>query len=193
MNILKSTSNVASSDHIPTGTNAVVSSSVEKFVEDFQSSVDVVQLAHDEDLDRLNTHDRGSLTHHNDSYDSILYNYTDHVSQTLKTKRFMKKFFFWVSLSVMMLITILVFVCILVTCLNAGNSNFDAQNYIIPGVSALASFLTTFIVVPKIIAEYLFNSNEDSVMREIVSSIQEYDKYVRHFLKGNTQNNRPRK
>lgn len=62
------------------------------------------------------------------------------------------------------------------------DTDFNVQDYIIPVVTAISSFLTVFIIIPKIIAEYLFNSSEDAVMKDIVSIIQDYDKYVRDNL-----------
>lgn len=43
-------------------------------------------------------------------------------------------------------------------------------------VPALVSFLTIFFVIPKVITEYLFNSEEEKYMSEIIKNIQNYDK-----------------
>lgn len=41
---------------------------------------------------------------------------------------------------------------------------------------ALVSFLTVFFDIPKVITEYLLNSEEEKYMSEIIKNIQNYDK-----------------
>lgn len=43
-------------------------------------------------------------------------------------------------------------------------------------VPALAAFLTVFLVIPKVVTEYLFNAEEEKYMSEIIRNIQNYDK-----------------
>lgn len=146
-----------------------------------------IRVSNDDEL--LDARDKKSLKSHSYNYDNILSEYSSHVSKTLKTKRFMKLFFFWLSILVMIFcIVFIVGSVIVIFSESKNNSNFSIEDYIIPSFTALSSFLTIFIVIPKIIAEYLFNSNEDSVMKDIVSSIQEYDKYIRKDLH-NTETN----
>lgn len=140
-----------------------------------------VRVNNDDEL--LEVRDKTSLKKHSRNYDSILNEYTSHVEKTLKNKRFMKMFFFWLSISVMILCVIFIICSVLFVIYEyKQNTDFNVQDYIIPVVTAISSFLTVFIIIPKIIAEYLFNSSEDAVMKDIVSIIQDYDKYVRDNL-----------
>lgn len=142
--------------------------------------VDSFRVKDDEEL--LEARDQNSLKEHSKNYDSILLYYTSYVEKTLRSKRTMKKAFFWLSFGVMIICVLSVIALIIFTLFSSQKTDFDAANYIVPCSTAIASFLTVFIIIPKIIAEYLFNNNEESVMQNIVASIQEYDKYVRTNL-----------
>lgn len=49
-------------------------------------------------------------------------------------------------------------------------------------VTITISFAATFIVLPKIIAEYLFSTYDESNMADIIKNMQEYDKAVRENM-----------
>ena len=155
---------------------------IDKLVKDLLNSGNTIQVEHDSELKKLGERDQESLKLHNTNYDNILDEYTTHVSKTLASKRSMKTIFFWISIITMIIVVIFVIVCTCAALIDVRAGNFLIQDYIVPAASVLTSFLTVFIVIPKIIAEYLFNSNEDSVMRDIVSNIQNYDKYLRDAL-----------
>lgn len=48
-----------------------------------------------------------------------------------------------------------------------------------PLVTAMTSMISTYIAIPKIIAKYLFNKDEEANMTSVVGKIQEYDTNVR--------------
>ena len=129
-----------------------------------------------------------NITNHNDKFTKLLESYTDFVSTTLNKKIKMKSCFFWLSYIVLIVVVLITIASLFVVIISAGRDNFEIQDYILPIVTAIVTFLTSFIVIPKIIAEYLFNSNEESVMKDIVNSIQEYDKNIKNDI-GNKVNN----
>ena len=43
------------------------------------------------------------------------------------------------------------------------------------GISSTAEVVSSIIVLPKIIAKYLFNKKEEDNKREIISNMQEYN------------------
>ena len=50
----------------------------------------------------------------------------------------------------------------------------------LPGIiAALVSLIGTFMVVPQMITEYLFNKEEEQHLTNIISKIQEYDRDIR--------------
>lgn len=156
---------------------------IEQFANFLESSEDTKNIKSDDDLDR---HDEISLFKHNESYDSILNDYTKHVSKTLQAKRWMKKVFYWIAVIIMIISFLYIIICSIIIITNlSSNLSFNLQDYLAPLISAVVSFLTVFIIIPKIIAEYLFNSGEDSSMQNIIASIQEYDKFVRGDLHKN--------
>lgn len=122
------------------------------------------------------------MKRHSINYDEILSDYTTHVNKTLKSKRIMKIIFFVISVSIMVLSIIFLIWGGFFVASQSKSENFNIQDYLIPAISALTSFLTVFIIIPKIIAKYLFNSKEDSAMKDVIESIQNYDKNVRKEL-----------
>lgn len=144
--------------------------------------LDSQQLRSDNDLKNL---DIKSLGQHIGDYDTILRNYSTHVAKTLKHKRVMKIAFFCLSVFAMLVCVVLIIICVCLLLFNITKENFDVFDYVTPTITAITSFLTIYIIIPKIIAKYLFNSKEDKAMRKIISSIQDYDKYVRDSLHKN--------
>lgn len=49
-------------------------------------------------------------------------------------------------------------------------------------IAALVSFISSMIIIPTKITEYLFNVNETTQFGDIIKNIQEYDKAVREDL-----------
>lgn len=138
------------------------------------------KVENDSGLNRdLREKDIDSLGNHINDYDNILRNYSNHVDKTLYHKRIMKICFFTMSILIVIACTVITIICIICLLCNIGDTNFNIIDYIIPTITSITSFLTVFIIIPKIIAKYLFNSKEDESMKEIISSIQEYDKYIR--------------
>lgn len=43
-------------------------------------------------------------------------------------------------------------------------------------VPSITSLIVAFVEIPKIIAQYLFNVQEDSFMDSVIKNIQDYDK-----------------
>ena len=140
----------------------------------------ILTVKNDEEL--LEASDEKSLKEHSKNYDTILLNYTSYLEKILNSKRIMKNFFFWMSFSIMIICILCMVILIFVAISLANNENFDITNYIIPFCTSIISFLTVFMIIPKIIAKYLFNNNEEAVMQTIIASIQEYDKYIRTQL-----------
>ena len=141
--------------------------------------LDSQQLRSDDDLEDLALK---SLGKHTQDYDTILRNYSTHVEKTLQHKRIMKVIFFGLSVFTMLSCVALIVVCIGILLFNIPKENFDVIDYIAPTITAITSFLTVYVIIPKIIAKYLFNSKEETAMKDIITSIQNYDKFLRDSL-----------
>lgn len=138
------------------------------------------QLKNDKAL--LGSTDANSMKEHSREYDKLLRSYTTYVEKTLKFKRITKNMFFWSSLFILIISVICMFICICLALHNIQHENFVYVDYIIPCATSFLSFLTVFIIIPKIIAKYLFNSREEAIVKDIIASIQEYDKQIRKNL-----------
>jgi len=130
----------------------------------------------------LSNSDINSMKNHNDFYDELLKNYVDNSKKALECKLKLKKIFFWLCMVILIIssICVIAFPLIAIFCTSFNN---DIANFITICVTSVISFLTSFLVLPKIIAEYLFNNEEEKNMVQIISSIQDYDKHIRNNLK----------
>lgn len=153
-------------------------------VETYEQAIqNVLNSGRQTTMDRdLNMSDITSIKSHNKSYTDLLESYTEFISKTLNAKRKMKNCFYWLSFLVMAAFSIIIIAGIILLFRNAEVLKSDYRDYILPALTALSSFITVLIVIPKIIAEYLFNSSEENIMNEVVKNIQEYDKTVREKL-----------
>lgn len=137
--------------------------------------------------ENLQRSDYSNIAVHNDEFTELLKSYTSFVDETLKNKVEMKKRFFWLSFFTLIAVSTIMVGSIISVFWSSWQENFSIEDYILPVLTSLCSFLAAFIIIPKIIAKYLFNSKEEKVMKDIVNSIQQYDKDVRDDL-----NNKPR-
>lgn len=111
---------------------------------------------------------------HEALYTDILKTYTDNINKTLLAKHEYKQCFFWVS--IIILITTFILLAGVLGSISSGTIHTDFLGYIPLIASTTITFLTIFIVIPKIITKYLFNSEEEKYMYQIIKSIQDYDK-----------------
>ena len=104
---------------------------------------------------------------HNAAYGRIIECYTEHAQDSLADNRLFKAVYFWVSCTVMVVLT-------LVVC--GAALSYDAHESTSALISALAAFITAFIVLPVTITKYLFNPDESRNLNKLVKSIQEHDR-----------------
>ena len=144
--------------------------------EDLEDNLSVVY-----DDDDLRKSDIKSVKDHNEYYTELLKSYVNNANANLKNKIIYKKIFFYICCCIMLIVMFV----ILILTIKMLDSEVDRRNLIISIVSNLISFLVTFIVLPKTIAEHLFNNEDEKNMVDIVKSIQDYDKQIRNDLKKN--------
>lgn len=111
---------------------------------------------------------------HETSYTEILDAYAENIRETLKKKRLYKTFTFWLSFSLLTGVFVLFVVLLILLILKKPLTGIAEWCSIV--VPALAAFLTVFLVIPKVVTEYLFNAEEEKYMSEIIRNIQNYDK-----------------
>lgn len=127
--------------------------------------------------DELSRSDDTNQIKHGSDYSKILSAYRSHVEQTLSTKRYYKEVFFLVSMLILGLSPLL-FLCALQWYLDHYTSALNLSE-LLPLLTALGEFLASLLVLPRIIAEYLFNDKEEESVVNIVNNMQVYDMNIR--------------
>lgn len=135
------------------------------------------------DDNTLKYSDINSMKNHNENFDRLLSIYVDNAYKNLTKKFDFKKEFFEVCLNTMVLVTLLM-MFVTVWVLIKGVAGTEIISILITNIGA---FLTTFIILPKTIADYLFDSEEEKNMTEIIKNIQEHDKDIRNRLDGKNE------
>ena len=102
-------------------------------------------------------------------YNEILDTYTSSLKDSVDCKKTYRKTTFRISC------VLLVAFPALVLFLFVTKKTEDLVQWFSVIIPALVSFLTVFIVIPKIITEYLFNAEEEKYMSDIIQHIQDYD------------------
>ena len=120
---------------------------------------------------------------HSKNYSKLLDAYVTSVKTNIFLKNLFKILFFFVTMGSMLAIIYFFYISLRYTLDNF--SKFDNLNEI--SIEAILSILTiilptissliiAFIKIPKIIARYLFNIEEDNYMNSVIKNIQDYDK-----------------
>ena len=106
------------------------------------------------------------------------YAYTQQLADNAKSKKVLKKRFFNVMCAIIFFM-IFSFIGTLVFTFNllfSKNISPTIISGIIPAIiSSFVTMLTAILKLPQIIANYLFNKDEDNQMVEIIKSIQRYE------------------
>ena len=112
----------------------------------------------------FNTWARDTVKIDSGLYSEILRTYKNNLLLALRKKRTFKQWVFWISLAILITSFILTVIVIFV---------FSKKLGVI--ASGVASLLTVYLTIPKIISDYLFNKDEEKYMCEIIKNIQKYD------------------
>lgn len=108
----------------------------------------------------------------------LFQSYIDYYNKKSKTNLFLKKAFFWFFMIFMSVIIVAIPVGIIVL---ASIGKLNNSTIITAFTSSVISMVTAIIVIPKIIAQYLFSLKEDEVISSLVLKIQENDEATRHL------------
>lgn len=111
-------------------------------------------------------------------YSSLLEKYITIYEKKEKAKAWYKLFFF--------MITIILFIAIVGACLYSiimmqTSTNSDITNIGV-AITNIAGIISTIIILPRIIADHLFPTNEESNMLEMVKNMQSNDANIRDLL-----------
>ncbi len=120
---------------------------------------------------------------HSKNYTRLLDIYVNSAKQNITMKKWFKIIFFIVTMC--LLVSVVCFFFITLSYAFKSFNKFDNLNDITLEailsivtivVPAISSLIVAFIKLPEIIAQYLFNAEEDVNMATIIKNIQDYDK-----------------
>ena len=109
-------------------------------------------------------------------YSAILGDYEKSIKHNFNTKKKFKVAMFVVSLVILCVTTICTFAAFIILSVLG---TLESLSVIIP---LLISFLTVFIVIPQIIANYLYNKDEEKYMVEIINNLLKHDLDLKEHL-----------
>lgn len=145
------------------------------------SNVEIVHIQSDEDFNKkfkdFETSNLGRLNERDEKYTEILNLYYKYISTILDKNISRQKWFFWLSIIILVAspIQFVVFLWL----------KSESMVAIVASVTEVIGALLTF---PKIIAEYLFNTNESTNVNDVVTTIQNYDIEVRNGVRHTAEN-----
>ena len=85
-----------------------------------------------------------------------------------------------------MIVLASIIITLLISIIIAFTSKSSLQT-IVTLITVATSFMTAFIVIPKTIAEFLFNTSDETNFTEIIKNMQNYDKSVREHIHTNKE------
>lgn len=123
------------------------------------------------------THDK-----YTKAYIDILNTYKIQISSSIEEKKKLKEKFFNVIKNVMYWLIFVFIITIIFSIILFGimaYKNYDSIAVVTGAIATIISSFSTMIVsifkLPKIVAEYLFNKEEDKSMDGIIKNIQQYE------------------
>ena len=124
--------------------------------------------------------DEDLLKKHNTSFATLLSNYVTASDKSQKHKRGMKIAFFVVIMFIITTLSLSFAGTIFIGLYMQFKGLVSMLDLLAPILVSFASVLTSILVLPKIIAEYLFDKSEDDRLSKMVSNMQDYDKELRN-------------
>lgn len=116
----------------------------------------------------------------NHAYTVLLTEYITNYKDKAKAKEEYKCEFFRVTINVFQAISIAtIFICIMVVLCKEHATIADVSIVI----SAFAGMISALMIIPRIIAEYLFPADEESYMIQLVKSMQDNDSQIRRSFR----------
>ena len=122
--------------------------------------------------DQKTTHEK-----YTDVYVDFLTQYKIQLSSSMSTKNILKGCVFGVIVFVM-LVVVVAFLVVVWRAFDLLKLNSSIETVTASAVSIVSSFVTVIVAIlklPQIVASYLFNKEEDNLMKEVISNIQNYE------------------
>ncbi len=151
-----------------------------KFINsDNEEQAEIFQSDEAEEISQTNdfiNREKDSYIKIDQEFNRFLHNFVDIEEKKENQKLDLKDQFFWfimIGFFALMLTPLIIVI--------AGR-NMSNIAMIVSLVTALIELVSAIIVLPKIIAEYLFNKEEDSNMVQIIRNMQEYNEKKHEYI-----------
>lgn len=110
-------------------------------------------------------------------YSLIIAEYIQNLSDGMKLKRVMKRVFFVMILIIFVVVTtsFVITTSHVFTLYEKGLENTALKSAVVQSITSFASLVIALLTLPKIVANYLFNSKEEKSAVKIISNVQVYD------------------
>lgn len=112
-------------------------------------------------------------------FNRFLHNFVDIEEKKEKQKLNLKDQFFWFIMLGFLALMLTPLIIVIV------GRNMSSTSMIVSLITALIELVSAIIVLPKIIAEYLFNKEEDANMIQIIKNMQEYNEKKHEYIEKN--------
>ena len=129
-----------------------------------------------------NTKNEKSIVPHEEytqTYIEILNTYKEQISSSVENKNELKRRFFGVIKFMLMFLFVASILISFFIFVKMINQQYQSVAVITGAVTAILSSFATMVLsifkLPKIIADYLFNKEEDKLMNEVIKNIQKYE------------------
>ena len=126
--------------------------------------------------------DTSSLSKHNKQYTALLKAYVESFKYNLENNKKNKEDLFKIAKGLLIFIPIFTILFMFTTLYCLSCNKIDVWESLPGMLTALTSLIGTFMVIPHMITEYLFNKEEEAHLANIISKIQEYDRDIRGSL-----------
>lgn len=103
-------------------------------------------------------------------------NFVVNQNESAKQKKELKELFFFCIMAILVVVIITPLACINLILEGTFGNDMAAVGVVL---GAIVEVLTTVIVLPKIVAEYLFNKTEEEANLEIVKLMRQYSEMIR--------------
>ena len=134
----------------------------------------------DENIERtIIENDKESLNQRNKQYNEILDSYSNHIKNTLDFKQRNRDLTFKIFIWTFIIVILSIFLLIVGVC---WYGNFKDIRIISLIITSLLTLITSLIVIPTKITEFIYNPNEDTQIGEIIKNLQDYDKALRDHI-----------
>lgn len=127
----------------------------------------------------LYANDMKSLTEHNAQYTLLLKQYVKRFSDSAEETQKYRKAVFVLSSFILGISSLAAIAVLVIIVIMALSNKLEVISSLTAIITASISFFSAYIVIPKIIIEYLFNKEEEKNLTEIIGRIQDYDSKIR--------------